>query len=42
MGEDLRSSGEGLRGFKSHPPHLNVEIPQVFNSDDVKLKTSAF
>ena len=20
-GEDLRSSGEGLRGFKSHPPH---------------------
>ena len=21
MGEDLRSSGEGLRGFKSHPPH---------------------
>ena len=20
-GEDLRSSGEGLRGFESHPPH---------------------
>jgi len=21
MGEDLRSSGVGLRGFESHPPH---------------------
>ena len=34
MEEDLRSSGEGLRGFESHPPHLHVEnagegCPQV-------------
>ncbi len=25
-GEDLRSSGEGLRGFKSHPPHSDGNL----------------
>ena len=40
MGEDLRSSGEGLRGFKSHPRHhsrhqasLNVNIIESLSSD---------
>ena len=27
MGEDLRSSGEGLRGFKSRPPHFSRNPP---------------
>lgn len=31
MGEDLRSSGEGLRGFKSHSPH------QVANKGNKKM-----
>jgi hypothetical protein len=35
MEEDLRSSGEGLRGFKSHPSHhngLHKKIRFVFDS----------
>ena len=39
MGEDLRSSGVGLRGFKSHPPHLKSEpILSLFQPKNTNLR----
>ena len=42
MGEDLRSSGEGLRGFKSHPPHQYVEIAGGFTKGDMPCQFQFF
>jgi len=44
MGEDLRSSGVGLRGFESHPPHLyllkkaSAKPSEVYESKEIALK----